>query len=822
MELKTYFAQDAAGNIISSAIVNVFLQGTTTLATGLTRADGTPLENPFAADGAGRIQFRAPDGYYDIQVSAGSGIIQTLTIQCVDYSGAKADADRAEAAADRADVSAEQAQNALNSITGINTNFEQNSREQWRRSLAEAGLTLVSGSFEEGATANSSTDAVWHIAVGQCYTWDGAFPKAVAAGSTPATTGGVGVGAWVSVGDASLRNDLSSSRYQFVAGSENLPVAPEKLVYGPGKVTVNGELFESFLPGLSIIHSSVYMTPEDAIYGAGLGFPTDGNGNFNFVMSTGAHPEIAAGFNRSTAYGTNNFTKPIQIDRCEAIGNSALMFMRYGERNTMLGSIAGQWLGTNDPAGDGHEMWSNAGGFTPGQAGWDYGGFETANPGIGAKIAASTDYATQSDQCARNVGIGRNAFNGSVKLMNCTATGYRALASAYFASNSSAFGTDAFRSGLFLNNSVGIGFAAGTNWQEGERNVVVGPQAGVSVVKGDNNTLVGAFAGSDAKHLNDCIFIGSGGGNDVIASMPLPANILSIGNDVPNVGAPLICGDMANPKAGVNILPGKIAGTWHIRSSDAAASVIAPSGAADDFIIENGGNTGMTIRSAATSLGVINFSSPTVAATGGIIYNHSTSEMTLRSASADRWKINSAALNPATDNSSSVGTAALRASVIYAASGSINTSDGRLKDDVVEITAAEKRVAIKLKSLIRRFKYSESVAEKGSEARLHFGVVAQDVKAAFETEGLVAEDYGLLCHDEWDDVFEPVIATRTVTKTVMGSRRDYITGALLPEEEIEIETEEEYDTGEKRLVMAAGDRYGIRYEELVCFIIAAM
>lgn len=103
MELKTYFAQDAAGNIISSAIVNVFLQGTTTLATGLTRADGTPLENPFAADGAGRIQFRAPDGYYDVQVSAGPGIIQTLTIQCVDYSGAKADADRAETARDGAE-----------------------------------------------------------------------------------------------------------------------------------------------------------------------------------------------------------------------------------------------------------------------------------------------------------------------------------------------------------------------------------------------------------------------------------------------------------------------------------------------------------------------------------------------------------------------------------------------------------------------------------------------------------------------------------------------------------------------------------------------
>lgn len=90
-------------------------------------------------------------------------------------------------------------------------NFSVNTREQWRRSLAEAGLTLVAGSFEEGATVNSSTDAVWHIAGGQCYTWDGAFPKTVAAGSTPATSGVVGVGAWLAVGDATLRTELASA-----------------------------------------------------------------------------------------------------------------------------------------------------------------------------------------------------------------------------------------------------------------------------------------------------------------------------------------------------------------------------------------------------------------------------------------------------------------------------------------------------------------------------------------------------------------------------------------------------------------------------------
>lgn len=85
-----------------------------------------------------------------------------------------------------------------------------NDREQWRRSLAEAGLTLVDGSFEEGATLNNNTDAVWYIAGGQCYTWGGAFPKAVPADSTPTSTGGIGPSTWVSVGDAALRAELAS------------------------------------------------------------------------------------------------------------------------------------------------------------------------------------------------------------------------------------------------------------------------------------------------------------------------------------------------------------------------------------------------------------------------------------------------------------------------------------------------------------------------------------------------------------------------------------------------------------------------------------
>lgn len=86
-----------------------------------------------------------------------------------------------------------------------------NDRELWRRELADIGLNLVSGTFEEGATLQSASDALWHKSGSQCYIWKGAFPKSVAAGSSPSGSGGISSDAWVSVKDASLRQYLYES-----------------------------------------------------------------------------------------------------------------------------------------------------------------------------------------------------------------------------------------------------------------------------------------------------------------------------------------------------------------------------------------------------------------------------------------------------------------------------------------------------------------------------------------------------------------------------------------------------------------------------------
>lgn len=60
-------------------------------------------------------------------------------------------------------------------------------------------------------TAGFTITARQQIALfnGEWYRWDGALPKVVAPGSTPIGTGGIAQGAWLSVGDAALRNALA-------------------------------------------------------------------------------------------------------------------------------------------------------------------------------------------------------------------------------------------------------------------------------------------------------------------------------------------------------------------------------------------------------------------------------------------------------------------------------------------------------------------------------------------------------------------------------------------------------------------------------------
>lgn len=68
---------------------------------------------------------------------------------------------------------------------------------------------ITMDSFEDGATLTLPNQTLRYEANGEYYRWDGEFPKVVSAGSTPDSTGEVKLGAWVGVGDATMRSDLN-------------------------------------------------------------------------------------------------------------------------------------------------------------------------------------------------------------------------------------------------------------------------------------------------------------------------------------------------------------------------------------------------------------------------------------------------------------------------------------------------------------------------------------------------------------------------------------------------------------------------------------
>ena len=130
----------------------------------------------------------------------------------------------------------------------------------------------------------------------------------------------------------------------------------------------------------------------------------------------------------------------------------------------------------------------------------------------------------------------------------------------------------------------------------------------------------------------------------------------------------------------------------------------------------------------------------------------------------------------ATDNQADVGYSSSRWDDIYATNGTIQTSDRNEKQDIEALSDAEQRVAVAAKGLLRKYRWKSSVEEKGDDARIHFGIIAQDLQAAFEAEGLDAGRYAMFINSEWTDE----------------------------------------ETGEQK------SRMGIRYNQLLAFIIAAI
>lgn len=127
----------------------------------------------------------------------------------------------------------------------------------------------------------------------------------------------------------------------------------------------------------------------------------------------------------------------------------------------------------------------------------------------------------------------------------------------------------------------------------------------------------------------------------------------------------------------------------------------------------------------------------------------SSGRVSIRTGGSDRWCVQSSGhYAPVIDNAYNIGSAATRIANIFAANGTISTSDENSKTEIGDIPDAWLDAWGDVEW--RRFKYVGG-------SRFHIGLIAQQVHHAFAAYDVDAFDIGLLCCDHWDDEYEVIM-----------------------------------------------------------------
>lgn len=127
-------------------------------------------------------------------------------------------------------------------------------------------------------------------------------------------------------------------------------------------------------------------------------------------------------------------------------------------------------------------------------------------------------------------------------------------------------------------------------------------------------------------------------------------------------------------------------------------------------------------------------------------------------------------------------------------SGTTTSSDRNEKRDIEELTEAELRVAARCKPLLRKYRRKDAYEWKGEEARVHFGIIAQDLEDAFTAEGLDAHRYAMFMEDTWYETEEGGTTYLSLEEVPQDLRGSAVVKTL----------------------------QGVRYEQLLAFIVAAI
>lgn len=109
---------------------------------------------------------------------------------------------------DAAQVSSDRESSESSAASALSSSNSAGNYASQAQSAAESVSGALIGSFQGGVTVESPTQQVLNIVDGnaESYVWGGSLPVTVPENSTPASTGGISPGAWISVGDEKSRS----------------------------------------------------------------------------------------------------------------------------------------------------------------------------------------------------------------------------------------------------------------------------------------------------------------------------------------------------------------------------------------------------------------------------------------------------------------------------------------------------------------------------------------------------------------------------------------------------------------------------------------
>ena len=165
------------------------------------------------------------------------------------------------------------------------------------------------------------------------------------------------------------------------------------------------------------------------------------------------------------------------------------------------------------------------------------------------------------------------------------------------------------------------------------------------------------------------------------------------------------------------------------------------------------------------------------------------------------------------DNVIDIGHSNARFDDINATNATIQTSDEREKQQIASLTDAEITAAKAISKLFKTYKWNSSVESKGNNARIHTGVIAQQVETVMSDAGLDISKYAFYTSTTWWETTEEIAAT--------SERVDEDGNVINPAKDAFTKTNIYNHAEDAPEGATERNRKGIRYPELLSFIGAA-